>query len=318
MAKTSARTTLVTGASGHLGPLLVQALIERGDKVRALVRTGNINAKGVEVLRGDILEVDVVRKATEGVDLVYHLAAVVDYAGASEEQMRAVNVQGTKNLLDNFKGKVVYQSTTSVYGYNMKENPATPTTPYNPSSEYGRTKVEAEQLILQRGGIVLRAPVIFGDGFNQSFIELLRRIQKGKMPIIGSGANHIQWICVDDLIDALLLAGERGQAGQAYLVAVKQAKTQKELFVLLANSINAQPPHKHISVPAITALVYLDGVRAALTRKKQKVTSAYIQRLASDRLFDISKAERELGFAPKVSYEIWAKQLAQEYTESVK
>lgn len=306
--------TLVTGASGHLGPALVRKLVGRGDAVRALVRTGDLDVAGVEVLRGDILDADTVRAAVKDVSLVYHLAAVVDYAPAPRNLLYNVNVLGTKNLLDNFTGRVIYQSTSSVYGYSMKENPATPTTPYNPSTDYGRTKMEAEQLVLKRGGIVIRAPVIFGEGFNEPFNGLLRQIQKGSMVIIGPGNNHLQWVCVDDLVDALVLAGEKGNSGQVYLVATKQPTTQEELYTLLAGLLKVPPPHKHISIPAITVLAHLEEIKSGITGKPSRVKPEYIQRLASDRQFDISKAEKELGFHPKVNYEQWAKDLVSEYT----
>ena len=138
------------------------------------------------------------------------------------------------------------------------------------------------------------------------------------MPIIGSGKNHLQWIDVDDLMDALLLAGEKGKGGQVYLVAAKEAKTQEELYTVFAGLLNVPPPQKHVSVAVITAAAYLELIKSKITRKEPKVKKVYIYKMASDRLYDTSNAAQELGFSPKVTYEKWVGDLVLEYLEKEK
>ncbi len=306
---------LVTGASGHLGTNLVKRLASQGEKVRALVNTHGIDILGVDVMKGDITDADDAKRALQGADIVYHLAAAVDgYGALPKNQVYKVNVAGTKNLIENFSGRrFIYMSTTSVYGYDMKENPATPSTPYNPSSYYGETKAEAEKLTLAHNGVVVRAPVIFGPGFNKSFESLLDSLSKGKIPIIGNGDNHIQWIHINDLMDALLLAKDLGIPGSAYLVAGKDVTTQAGLYGMLAKYTGSEPPKKHVSLPVIRMVAMADAIKARLTGKPPKVRMEYVNRLVSDRQFDISKAENELGFHPKVAYTQWAKELASGY-----
>jgi len=305
---------LVTGATGHVGKPLVERLLKRGEKVRILTRDRHTGLKGVEVVRGDILDPSAVKKAVSGVDVIYHLAAVVDYVPVPNKLMYDVNVNGTKNILAHSKNKkVIYLSTTAVYGNNMKENPARETTPTAPVTYYGKTKIMAERLVLEKGGIVLRAPLINGQGFNQGFEFVASRIARGKMLIIGSGNNRIQQIHISDLVQALVLAKEKGRNGQVYLVAGKEVKTQKELFCLLAKHLKVEPPEKRVSEMLARIMAYCAVFSAKLKGTKPKITPDYISRIAGDKTFDTSKAERELCFRPKATYELSAREIVAEY-----
>ena len=124
---------LVTGATGHVGRPLIEALLKQGENVRVLLLDNEPDLKNVEIIPGNILDIDSVKRATEGVDVIYHLAAMVDYRPVPKRLMYDVNVNGTRNILDCSKAtKFIYLSTTSVYGKRMKENPANESTPYNP------------------------------------------------------------------------------------------------------------------------------------------------------------------------------------------
>jgi len=307
---------LVTGASGHLGRRLVARLLEKGEKVRILVHDKDLRITGVEIIRGDILDVDAVKKATEGADVIYHLAALVDYGPVPKELMYRVNVIGTKNLLDCSNGaKVIYMSSTSVYGSRMRANPATENTPCNPSNYYGKTKLMAERLVLEKGGVALRAPVIYGPGFNDGFDFVLSQIRKGKMRIVGSGKNRIQWVHVDDLVQALVLAKDKARAGEVYLIAGDETKTQSELFSLLAKYLGSPAPSKTVSAFLANSMARYKVMQANLKGKRSSITPDQISRIISDKTFDISKAKRELGFRSKVSYDKGAKGIVEEYLQ---
>ncbi|MGD0729037.1 MAG: NAD-dependent epimerase/dehydratase family protein [Candidatus Micrarchaeaceae archaeon] len=304
---------LVTGGAGHLGKHLVQELVKNGETVRVLSKE-ETEIKGVEVVVGDILDKITVKKAVEGADTIYHLAAMVDYNPVPKKLMYDVNVNGTKNLLEFSKAdKFIFQSTTSVYGKKMKHNPANEKTPCNPSSHYGKTKEIAEKLVLDKDGIVLRAPVIYGPGFNDGFQFVLSQIEKGKMRLIGTGDNMIQWIHVDDLVQALVLAKDKGKKGEIYLVAGRDTKTQRELFALLANDLKVAKPTKKISPALATFMAHYKTISSKLKGKSSKLTAEHISRITSNRLFNISKAEKELGFNPRVNYKHGASEIVEEY-----
>ena len=306
---------LVTGGTGHLGVPLINELLKRGEQVRVFDKSdAPLSLKNVEIFQGNLLNVEDVKKAMDGVSVIYHLAAIVDYKPAPKKLMYDVIVRGTRNLLEWSRAKkFIFQSTTSVYGRKMKHNPANESTPYRPDSYYAKTKMIAEKLVLQKGGIVVRSPVIYGHGFNDGFEFVLSQIEKGKMQIVGSGDNMIQWIYIDDLIQGLLLAKDRGKPGEVYLLAGKEAKTQRELFELLAKELHTIPPTKRVHKALAHSLAYYKMFSARMMKKESKLTTAHIHRITSNRLFNISKAERELGFSPKVNYVEGAKQIVEEY-----
>lgn len=313
MAESGKRETiLVTGASGRVGRYLIEALVERGERVKALVMHFDAAPKHVEIVRGNLLDKNVIAEALKGVDVVYHLAALLDYT-APKKRMFDVNVTGTRNLLEaSHASKFIYLSSTAVYGYHT--NPLiTESTPCNPSGYYGKTKLMAEQLVLKKQGIVVRSPDIFGKGFHEGYDYVIMRLKEGRMPIIGSGNNKIHWIHIDDLVQALVLAKDRGRPGEIYLVAGKDAKPQKELLALLTKHLGVEAPHRHVPKYLASAVAHYEVLMSKLKGSKPNVLPEHISKITSDRVFDISKARRELGFEPKVGYADAAKELVEEH-----
>ncbi len=304
---------LVTGASGHVGRHLVEELVRQHEEVRVLVRKDYTGSNKVEVVKGDILDEEAVKRATKGVEVIYHLAAIVDYHPAPRQQTYDVNVLGTRNVLKYSEAeKFIYQSSTAVYGRKHK-NPATENTPYHPYSYYGQTKVMAEKLVLEKGGIVIRCPAIYGPGFNEGYYFMLAQIQKGKMPIVGSGENRMQWIYISDLIQALILAKDKGKKGEVYLVGGKETETQAELAALAAKYLGVDRSTKHVSTNSAYALAYYKLISAKLRKKESKLEPEHIRKITADRTFDISKAKRELGFQPKTGWDEGMKEMVEEF-----
>jgi nucleoside-diphosphate-sugar epimerase len=145
-----------------------------------------------------------------------------------------INVVGTKNLLQTSQGqKFIYLSSTAAMGKKLKEIPATEETPCIPSNYYGQTKLEAEGLVRKAGGIVIRSADIMGPGFEEGYNYVLSRIAEERMVIPGNGKNFIQWVHIKDLVQALLLAKEKGKLGEVYIIAGKEVRTLNECFALL-------------------------------------------------------------------------------------
>jgi nucleoside-diphosphate-sugar epimerase len=118
---------------------------------------------------------------------------------------------------------------------------------------------------------------------------------------------------IDDLIEALILAKDKGISGEVYLVSGKESKTQKELFSILAACLNVSPPGKSVPEFMVNSLAYYEMFTASLKGKNAKITPSQIARITSNRQFDISKASKELGFEPKIGYEQGAKEIVEEY-----
>ncbi|MFH0928972.1 MAG: NAD-dependent epimerase/dehydratase family protein [Candidatus Aenigmatarchaeota archaeon] len=304
---------LITGASGRIGRNLIPALLRSGDQVRVLVKENMVENESVEIFYGDILDRATIEKAVKNVDVVYHLAAVTDSL-ASKDEMHKVNVLGTKNLLEAGKGKkFIYLSTASVMGKNFKELPVNEQTKCNPSNFYAKTKLEAEKLVLENGGIVIRSPDIFSSGFLKDYNFVLSGLENGKMPIIGDGKNFIQWIHINDLVQALVLAKNLGKPGQLYIVAGKEFKTLKQMLSMLCSYLDVEPPQKHTSGLLAKAKAHSSVLKGKLSKERPEMIPDYIDKFTSNVTFDISKAKTELGFEPHVSYEDAAKEVVEEY-----
>ena len=289
---------LVTGGTGRVGRHLVKRLLEEGEDVRILARDREKIDRtwSVDIVEGDVTDEKDVEQAMQGVDIVYHLAALTDYS-VPHERMWSVNVEGTRNIMDLSEDKkIIYLSTTAVLGHKIEKLPADEDTPYNPTDYYGTTKMEAEKIALDNDAIVLRAPVIYGPGFENIFFTLFDAIKEKKMMIIGEGENRIQYIHIDDLVDALILAKENARKGQVYLVTGNDIKTQKELFGMVAEMLGSDAPKKHMSEMTARIVCFFD-------RKKANI----LKRLMADRMFNTEKARGELGFSPKTNYKkgIW-------------
>jgi len=304
---------LITGATGRIGKHLVEALINQGEKVRALIREGMIENEQVEIFYGDLLNKEALKKAVEGVDVIYHLAAIVDYT-APKELMFNVNVMGTRNLLEVTKiRKFIYLSSTAVMGKKLKELPATEKTPCKPSNFYGETKFEAEKLVKEASGIIIRSADVLGPGFMEGYDYVISHIEDGTMKVPGDGKNFIQWIHINDLVQALLLAKENGKPGEVYIVAGKEVKTLNDCFALLAKYLEVEPPKKHVSKFLATTMTNYRIFKSKIKREKPIAMKEYIEKMTANRSFDISKARNELGFEPKIDYEYVAKEMVEQY-----
>lgn len=309
-------TVLITGASGRIGKHLVNALLKEGENVRVFIKNKTVEAENVEVFFGDILNIESLKKAVDGVDVIYHLAAVVDYL-APQDLMYKVNVLGTRNLLEVSKGKkIIYLSTTAVMGKKLKEMPASEKIFCRPSDYYGKTKLEAEKLVRENGGIILRSADVYGPGFEEGYFFVFSALEKENMPVFGDGKNIIQYIHVNDLVQALLLAKEKGKSGETYIVAGKDFKTQKELYELICKQLGVSFSEKHVSPTIAKSVLFFRNIGTKIRGERPNLITEYINKLTANRLFDISKAKTELGFEPRIDYETGISEMIEEYKKS--
>ena len=310
-------TILVTGAAGRIGRHLVPALLRTNNEVKVLVKDTMVKDENVEVFYGDLLNKESLKKAMKDVDVIFHLAAVVDYS-TPKEKMFKVNVVGTKNLLDVSKGKkFIYLSTTAVMGNKFKELPLDEKTPCKPSNFYGKTKLEAENLVKEAGGIVIRSTDVFGPGFKEGYDYVLSGLYREELPIIGDGKNFIQWIHIKDLVQALLLAKDKAKPREVYIVAGKEIKTLKELWNLLCKYLEVEPPKKSVSKIIAKTMAHSKSLKGKITGKKPEALSEYIDKITANRTFDLTKAKTELDFDPQVTYDEAAREMVEEYKEGL-
>lgn len=316
---------LVTGAGGRLGRHLLRLLLERHYPVRVLARAGADLSfpPGVEVVPGDITHFYTLHQAVEGADIVFHLAALVDYT-TSEKNLFEVNVEGTRNLLKacvEFAPKLkrfVYCSSTAVMGKELAEIPANEKTECIPTDNYGLSKLMAEKVVMEYKNklpvVIIRPAVIYGEGFNESYFPVFKLLQQHRFRIIDSGDNILPFVHAKDVAQALLLAAEKRKAvGNVYIIAGGEQMTQKEILEIAARELGVKPPKKHIPRFLAELRVQLSYMKSFFTGRNPKLTLEDIAVLSSNRLFDISKAKKELGYSPQVRLEDGIKEMVEYY-----
>ena len=306
-------TALVTGANGILGRLLVDRLASDGNRVRAFVRSSSPelgNHPRIDLIHGDIRDAGDVRRATEGVDVVFHLAALV-HAGSRNvrpfSDYSEVNVGGTTNIVTAVEGRaarVVFFSTINVYGPGHG-NLVDETAECRPDGAYAVTKRNAE-LVVQRLGdraIILRLAAVFGRSMKGNYPRLVRSIRRGRFVRIGSGSNRKTVANDNDVVQAAILAAFAPAAGgHVYNVTDGATHTIDEIIDAIAAACDVAPPR--LRIPAALARLGARGLDA-FTRAMARPAGALgaVEKYLEDVAVSGGKIQQHLGFQPAV--DLW-------------
>ena len=255
---------VVTGGAGFVGSHLVKLLVKNGHKITVIdnLHTGKKENLGevkdkIEFLNIDIQDYDSMEKNMKDIDGVFHQAAltVVQDSFTRPEEYFDVNVHGTENifkLANENKFKVVYASSSSVYGHKL-ETPITEDAERSPISPYGKTKLEAEHLVekyskLNTEIIGLRYFNIFGKGQTLDYAgvitKFLHRINEGKAPIVfGKGSQIRDFIHVSDVAKANLMAMNSNCSNLIVNIATGNAISILELADMMINASGLKIDH---------------------------------------------------------------------------
>jgi UDP-N-acetylglucosamine/UDP-N-acetyl-alpha-D-glucosaminouronate 4-epimerase len=235
---------LVTGGAGFIGSNLVRALVERGDDVRVLDNfstgsRGNLEGLDVDVVEGELRSYERVHAATRGVEIVYHLGALGSVPRSVQDPLtsNAVNVEGTLNVLlaarDEGVRRVVFSSSTSVYG-TSPQLPTFESTPTDPISPYGVTKLAAERYCISFSrvyhsfeAVVLRYFNVFGprqsprSQYAAAVPLFIATIDADEpITIYGDGEQSRDFTYVANVVDATIRAADvPGANGRAFNIA---------------------------------------------------------------------------------------------------
>ena len=297
---------LVTGAGGFIGAHVAQALLDAGHEVRGLDRVTAFVPDGAEPLAGDILDADAIAHAVGGCDVIFHLAAVYSYARADAAAMRAVNVDGTRILLDaavRAGVPVVHTSSCAtcgpVRGRPATEDDAPPD--YELAVPYKRTKLDGERLALRAAAeghrvVVVNptTPVGPGDRRPTPTGKMVRDVARGQArAYLAHGVLNI--VDVRDVAAGHLLALDRGASGRRYLLGGENL-AMRDVFAHVARAAGRRAPR--VAIP--WALAYAIA-RAADTTLRPFGREPALFNLDEVRLarlpmpFDDSRARKELG-----------------------
>jgi len=302
--------TLVTGGSGFVGRAVVVELVAQGREVRVLARRPQHPALAglkVEVAMGDLREPASLKKAVSGCQRLFHVAADYRLWVPDPETMYAVNVQGTRHLLEAAAeagvSKIVYTSTVGTLGNPGDGTPGTETTPVTLAEmvgHYKRSKFLAEEVVLELAHqglpVVLvhpSTPVGPWDSRPTPTGQMIVDFLKGRMSAyLETGLNLIH---VADVARGHLLAEERGRPGEKYILG-NENLSLSAIFRMLADLTGIPAPKVKLPYGLVLALAHVSEFWAnRISGRPPRIPLTAVQMAKKFMYFDNSKAVRELG-----------------------
>jgi len=326
---------LVTGGGGFLGGEILRLLHERGDNVRTFSRSGHsaLDALGVEQVHGDLADADAVSAAVHGSDIVFHVAAKTGVWGRWADYYTA-NVVGTRNVVAACRKhgipRLVFTSSPSVTFAGKDQNGVNEAEPYPAKylAHYSHTKALAEQEVLAVSGrelatVALRPHLIWGPGDPNLIPQLVARARAGRLRRIGNGRNLVDTTYVENAAIAHVQAADRLSpgspiAGRAYFVSQGDPQPLWDFANRILGCAGLSPVIRGVSAPlAYTAAVALEGVHRLLPFfGDPPITRFVVRQLSTAHWFDLTAAERDLGYVPKVSTDEGLRRVAEWFKRS--
>ena len=312
---------LVTGGGGFLGRYIVEQIVARGDQVRVFSRQRypELDKLGVETRTGDLQDTSAVTAACEGMDVVFHAAALPGIWGPWK-LFHGVNTLGTQHVLEGCRrhgvGRLVFTSSPSVVYDGHDHLGADESLPYSTKflCHYPRSKALAEQAVLAANGIeglatcALRPHLIWGPRDTQLIPRLIERAKRGQLRRVGDGRNLISMVYVENAArahlqaaDALTLASP--VAGQAYFINEPDPVNLWDWVNTLLGRAGLPPITKSISAGAASAIgAVLEGVYGLLSISSEpRMTRFLASQLSRSHWYRVEKAQRDFGFESLVS-----------------
>jgi nucleoside-diphosphate-sugar epimerase len=305
----------ITGANGFIGSHLVRDQLARGRTVCAV----DISLSHLEDLQsvssfipmqGDIRDVDLMRRAIAGSEVVFHLASAHLSLALSNEEYFQINRDGSRSLVElSYRAGVrrfVHCSSVGVHG-EIKNPPANEDSAFHPDLVYEQSKLEAERAVLQYvretgySVVILRPVWVYGPGCPRTE-KLFRTLRKGRFFYVGSGETLRHCIYISDMVEAFHLSAERPLSpGSVFIIGDPSAVTVRELISQMAAVSNA--PEPRIRIPLWFAKPAFSMIEKifALAGQEPPVSERTLKFFTNNTSFDVVRARTQLGFVAKIS-----------------
>ena len=305
---------LVTGATGHIGNVLVRLLLERGEKVRAMVMPGEdptpLGDLEVEIIEADVLDYQSLLSAFEDVQVVYHLAGIISILPGKEPMVQVVNVLGTRNVIQAAQSRrvrrLVYTSSIHALQRVPHGTLIDETIPYDPLhaiSSYDSSKASASLEVLnavQHGMdavIVCPTGVIGPYDFRRSEMgQLILDCVEQKPMLYVDGAYD--FVDVRDVAQGLLLAGEKGRTGESYILSGERISVL-DIIKIVQEILGTRLFSLKIPLRLANFTASFTPLYYRLTRIKPRFTSYSLATVTSNSVISHAKARLELGYFPR-------------------
>jgi dihydroflavonol-4-reductase len=304
---------LVTGATGHIGNVLVRELLARGEKVRALILPDEsrapLNGLDVEAVEGDVLDLDSVFQSLRGIRGIFHLAGVISIMPGADPIIRRVNVDGTKNLLKAAREagiqKFVY--TSSIHAIQRAEqgviDEALPYDASNHYGEYDRSKAEATLEVQKAAHAGLEAVIVCPTGvigpydFRGSMMgSVIRSAAEQKPALYVDGAYD--FVDVRDVASGLIAASEKGRRGESYILS-GQRITVRYLLETVREITGRHFFQMKVPFDLAKFAAHFTPLYYRMAKSSPRFTPYSLEVLHSNSHISHAKATRELGYRPR-------------------
>lgn len=306
---------VVTGATGYVGNALVRALLAQDvSGVRALVgpsrNTAALAGLEVETVEADVRSYDSLLPAFRGAEIVYHTAGLVSIGTRGLDRLRAVNVEGTRNVLHACRaagvGRMVYTSSVHALVEPPRGALLDETFPVDPASvrgPYAKSKAEATRLVMAAASEGLDAVVVFPSGiigpydFRPSYAgKFIRDCAQGRLKAYVDGAYN--FVDVRDVARGLLAAATKGRRGEGYILAGHTVSVA-ELICAIERITGVPAPRWRLHFGLARAAGTIMPAYYWMRRRQPLFTTYSLDVIASNGVMTSAKAQRELGFCPR-------------------
>lgn len=305
---------LVTGATGHIGNVLVRQLVGLGERVRALVLPGEdcapLQGLPVEIVEGDVLDFSSLYQAMQGANRVYHLAGLISITPGSNRWVQVVNLIGTRNVLAACQmakvQRLVYTSSIHAFtrlphGYQIDET--VPFDPENAISDYDRSKAQASVEVKRAARNGLDAVIVCPTGVIGPFDyrrsemgQLILDCLQKKPQFYFEGAYD--FVDVRDVAEGLIRAGQFGKLAEVYILSGEKISIRK-LFDSIRQITGIKFPQIKVPITIVKFLARIAPLYYQMTRIRPRLTPYAIATLLSNSDISHHKATQELGYQPR-------------------
>ena len=318
----------LTGATGFVGSHLAEELLNRGHFVRALLRTTSnlrwISDLDVEGFYARLDDPAALRKGLQDVDLVIHNAGLTK-AFKNKDYYR-VNFEGTRQLIDvilkeklNIK-RFVYISSQAAAGPSKSFDPVTEEDPPHPVSEYGKSKLLAENYLISRGNelpfTIIRPSAVYGPR-DTDVLRFFKSVKKGIIPKWQNRDKYMSFVYVKDLVKGIALAAEHPEAkNKIYFIADPKPYTWDDLAEVTMEFFKNKAIHIPIPLAVVKIMATLSEAWSTITKQPTIINRQKIAELLPDFwICSPQKIKAELGFETSTDLQTGIKQTLEWYVE---
>jgi len=304
----------ITGATGHIGNVLVRKLLARGEKVRALILPGedctSLQDLKLDRSEGDVLDLPSLKRAFQGSRIIYHLAGIISIMPGKNPTIKRVNVQGTRNVIraahEAGAHRLVYTSSIhalfrSPHGTTIDER--TPFDPDHAISAYDQSKAEASLLVMDAACLGMNTVIVCPTGVIGPFDyrgsemgQLILDAMQSKPQFYVDGAYD--FVDVRDVAEGLILACEKGRRGESYILSGERLGVER-LMAMVQKVSGMQTKLIKIPMGFAHIVALFAPLYYRLRRSKPRFTPYALATVTSNSNISNVKAMRELGYIPR-------------------